>query len=165
MSTLRESFPSMQWTMRDTVMHSKATLYDEDFNAWTQAQAALLREGASEELDRENLAEEIESLGKSQHRALGSCLDVLVMHLLKWRCQPVGRSGSWRNTIRTQRRELRRLLEQNPSLRPLVMSVIADGYVDARLHASDRTGLALAIFPDACPWTAEQVLDTELWPD
>ena len=146
-------------------MGSNAELYEQDFYAWTQTTAALIRAGKWYDLDREALAEEVESLGKSQHRELGSRLDVLVMHLLKWCYQPAEPSGSWRSTIRTQRRELRRLLEQNPSLRPLVVSIIADGYADARLEASDETGLPLATFPETCPWTAEQVLDAEFWPD
>jgi hypothetical protein len=146
-------------------MGPNGPLYDEDFYAWTQQQATLLRKGAVEALDLTHLAEEIESLGKSQHRELGSRLDVLVMHLLKWRYQPAEHSGSRRSTIRTQRRELRRLLQQNPSLRPLVAGVIADGYAEARLDASDATGLPLTTFPEACPWTPEQVLDAEFWPE
>jgi hypothetical protein len=86
------------------------------------------------------------------------------MHLLKWRYQPSDLSRSWRSTIRTQRRELRRLLQQNPSLQPLVASVIADGYADTRLEASDATDLPLATFPQTCPWTSEQVLATGFWP-
>ena len=146
-------------------MSTNAALYEQDFYAWTQQQAALLRDQKAQALDYANLAEEVESLGKSQHRELGSRLDVLVMHLLKWRYQPSEHSSSWRSTIRTQRRELRRLLQQNPSLRPLVASVIADGYGDARLEASDETGLPLATFPEACPWTPAQVLETEFWPE
>jgi uncharacterized protein DUF29 len=146
-------------------MRPNAELYEQDFYAWTQEQAALLRKGAVQDLDLANLAEEIESLGKSQHRELGSRLDVLVLHLLKWGYQPRERSGSWRSTIRTQRRELRRLLQQQPSLRPLVPDAVADGYPDARLDAGDETGLPLATFPATCPWTPEQVLDADFWPE
>jgi hypothetical protein len=146
-------------------MNHNSDLYDTDFYAWTQQQAALLRDRKTPALDYDNLAEEIESLGKNQHRELGSRLDVLVMHLLKWRSQPSEHAGSWRSTIRTQRRELRRLLQHNPSLRPLVASVMADGYGDARLEASDEAGLPLATFPETCPWTPEQVLDGDFWPE
>lgn len=145
-------------------MRRNTELYEQDFFEWTQTTAELLRAGKWYDLDREALAEEVESLGKSDWRELGSRLDVLVMHLLKWRHQPSEHSRSWRSTIRTQRRELRRLLQQNPSLRPLVASVITDGYPDARLEASDETGLSLSIFPVCCPWTPEQVLDADFWP-
>ena len=145
-------------------MSMQTALYDSDFYAWTQAQAALLRDRQTPALDYDNLAEEIESLGKNQHRELASRLDMLVLHLLTWRYQPAEHSGSRRSMIRTQRRELRRLLEQNPGLRPLVAGSIADGYADARLDANDATDLPLATFPETCPWTAEQVLDAEFWP-
>jgi hypothetical protein len=145
-------------------MGRNAELYEQDFFTWTQTTAALIRAGKWHDLDPEALAEEVESLGKSAWRELGSRLDVLVMHLLKWCYQPTEHSRSWRSTIRTQRRELRRLLEQNPSLRPLVASVIADGYPDARLEASEETGVPLARFPEYCPWTPEQVLDADFWP-
>ena len=146
-------------------MGTNAELYAQDFYTWTKTTAALIRAGKWSALDREALAEEIESLGKSQHRELGSRLDVLLLHLLKWGYQPLERSGSWRSTIRTQRRELRRLLQQTPGLRPLVPSAVADGYPDARLDASDETGLPLATFPATCPWTLEQVLDADFWPE
>ena len=145
-------------------MRTNAELYAQDFYTWTKTTAALIRAGKWSALDREALAEELESLGKSQHRELGSRLVVLLLHLLKWGYQPLERSGSWRSTIRTQRRELRRLLQQNPGLRPLVPSAVADGYPDARLDASDETGLPLATFPATCPWTQEQVLDADCWP-
>ena len=64
-------------------MRTQATLYDQDFYAWTQAQAALLREGAVHELDLTNLAEEIEDMGHSQQDKLASHLLVLLTHLLK----------------------------------------------------------------------------------
>ena len=146
-------------------MSTNAELYEQDFYAWTQTTAGLIRAGKWRDLDPEALAEEVESLGKSQHRELGSRLDVLVLHLLKWGYQPRERSGSWRSTIRTQRRELRRLLQQNPSLRPLVPGAVTDGYPDARLDAGDETGLPLATLPATCPWTPEQVLDADFWPE
>jgi hypothetical protein len=147
-------------------MSTNAELYDQDFYAWCLTTATLIRAGKWHDVDPEALAEEIESLGKSQHRELASRLDVLVMHLLKWRYQPERRQEghSWRSTIRTQRRELRRLLQQNPSLVPQVAPIMAEGYEDARLEASDDTGLPLATFPPVCPWTAEQVLDADFWP-
>jgi len=76
-------------------MHHHSDLYNTDFNAWTQEQATLLRDRKTPALDYDNLAKEIESLGKSQHRELARRLDVLVMHLLKWRYQPSEHAGSW----------------------------------------------------------------------
>ena len=89
-------------------MSTNGTLYDEDFYAWTQQQATLLRKGAVQDLDLANLAEEIESLGKSQQHVLESRLEKLVLHLLKWHYQPSGRvtGHSWYSTIAEHRRQI-----------------------------------------------------------
>ena len=60
------------------------SLYDQDFYAWANEQAALLRAGRLSEADIENIAEEIESMGRSEKRELVSRLNVLLLHLLKW---------------------------------------------------------------------------------
>ena len=148
-------------------MRTNAELYEEDFYAWTQTTAALIREGKWHDLDREAVAEEIESLGKSDWRELASRIAVLLRHLLKWRYQPERRQRgrSWRSTIWEQRSRLRRLLRQSPSLAPLVPLTLQEEYAEARQRASEETGLPLATFPPACPWTAEQVLDVDFWPE
>lgn len=140
--------------------------YDTDFYAWTQQQAAALAAGHVSELDLANLAEEIESLGKSDWRELSSRLETLLMHLLKWRYQPEMRQTghSWSSTIYTQRREIGKLLRQSPSLRREVPTMIDDGYPAARYLASVETRLPLATFPEACPWSEAQVLDMDFWP-
>ena len=96
-------------------------LYETDFFLWTKEQAAALRAGRLDALDRDNLAEEVESLGRKDRRELESRLTVLVMHLLKWRYQPAERGGSWDSTIRTERREIQKLLHDSPksASRPL----------------------------------------------
>src|SRR5689334_13690461 len=93
-----------------------ATLYDTDFYAWTAEQAALLRAGRLSEADVENIAEEIESMGRSERRELVNRLTVLFVHLLKWRHQPGLRPRSWALTIEQQRIQLGRHLDHNPSL-------------------------------------------------
>ena len=145
-------------------MSSNREFYDHDFYTWTQTTASLIRAGKWLDIDAESLAEEVESLGKSQQRELSSRLDVLLMHLLKWQYQPERRQTghSWRGTIRIQRRELRRLLMQNPGLQPLVGAAIAESYAEARLDAADATGLPLVTFSHACPWTPAQILNRGL---
>ena len=142
------------------------TDYDTDFFAWTQHQAAALAAGNALALDWANLAEEIESLGKRDWRALESRFDVLLMRLLKWFSQPekqqTGRS--WASTIREQRLRMERLLRDSPSLRRQVPALLAASYQNARRLAQDETGLPLGTFPETCPWTAEQVLDEAFWP-
>ena len=76
------------------------SLYERDFYAWANEQAALLRAGKLDSADIENIAEEIESMGRSEKRELINRLAVLLLHLLKWRFQPGLRGNSWRATYR-----------------------------------------------------------------
>jgi hypothetical protein len=91
--------------------------YDEDFCLWTQRQAASIRAGQFDLVDWENVALEIETMGRRERRELGTRLKILTMHLLKWQFQPQKRSTSWRGTINDQGDEIQQLLEQDPSLR------------------------------------------------
>ncbi len=142
-----------------------ALCYDEDFFEWTQRQADALRAGKWHELDAENLAEEIESLGKRDRRELGSRLQLLVMHLLKWAYQPEERSRSWRSTISTQRDEMEKILADSPSLRRQVPGLLASEFRKARLKTLDETGLPESALPHDCPWTVDRILDETFWPE
>jgi hypothetical protein len=140
--------------------------YETDLSAWAQEQANLLRRLAAGErvnnsdLDWLNLAEEIEAVGRSERRELRSRMQRLLQHLLKWRFQPEHRSRSWRSTIHTQRREIKQLLDDNPSLRPTLPAVMAAAYPTARLEALEETGL-LAL-PETSPFDVDQVLNQDL---
>src|SRR5919197_4671986 len=100
-------------------MSTHAMLYDQDFYAWTQEQAALLRKGAVDDLDLRNLAEEVHDLGVSQYNAVSSDLYQVLLHLLKWQYQPDRRvdSHSWRDSIVEHRDRIERLCTRSPSLR------------------------------------------------
>ena len=141
------------------------TTYDTDFYLWTQQQAALLRQGQTMELDMANLAEEIEDIGKNNRLALESSLSNVIMHLLKWRYQPERRGTSWKLSIRNGRRQIEKRLKNSPSLKPQLPMIVQEEYPPARENAADETGLPLSTFPDQCPFTVEQVLDVEYWPD
>src|ERR1700748_2323834 len=94
----------------------KNSLYDRDFYAWANQQAALLRAGRLAEADIKNIAEEIESMGRSEKRELVSGLTTLLQHLLKWQFQPGRQSTSWRLSIEKQ---LEDHMKDNPSLTSL----------------------------------------------
>ncbi len=141
------------------------TNYDTDFYAWANEQAVLLRSGKLREADIEHIAEEIESMGRTEKRELVSRLTVLLLHLLKWKFQPGQRGASWQVTIRNQRRALMRHLSDNPSLTPQLPEAVEDAYFAARGDAYAETGLSEETFPDVCPWQFEQLMDAEFWPD
>jgi acyl carrier protein phosphodiesterase len=136
-----------------------AAKYDTDFYAWTQETAQAIRERRWSDLDTENLLEEIESMGKSERRGIGSRLEILLSHLLKRHYQPDEHTRSWDMTIREQRLQISDLFEENPSLRARVEELIQRAYRVARLRAARQSGLAEDAFPVACPWAQEQVLE------
>ena len=129
---------------------------DEDFYGWTVEQSRLLRLGELSAIDAANIAEEIESIGRSDRRELKNRLVVLLMHLLKWRHQPGGRSRGWSATIDVQRLQIEGILGESPSLRPSVAVLLAEAHAIVRAGAIAETGLADEAFPEACPFTADE---------
>jgi Domain of unknown function DUF29 len=146
-------------------MARNSVAYDDDFYAWTMEQARLLRSGELSLLDVENIAEELESMGRSDKRELDSRLEVLLVHLLKWRVQVQFRSRSWSGTIREQRSRIEDLASESPSLRPQLSRIQPSLYARARRVASNETGLPASMFPASCPFTAEQVMAEDFVPD
>ncbi|MBV8450769.1 MAG: DUF29 domain-containing protein [Deltaproteobacteria bacterium] len=144
----------------------KRSLYERDYYTWALQQVRALKEHRLEELDWENLADEVESLAKTERRELRSRLEVLLEHLLKWQFQASHRGRSWRTTVAQQRSKIREHLDENPGLKPSVVDVLARAYQSARL---DVTGRFLRRSdpqpPDSCPWTFEQVMDEQFWPE
>ncbi|MEA2774389.1 MAG: hypothetical protein QOD93_7351 [Acetobacteraceae bacterium] len=143
---------------------SNQHLYDHDFYAWANEQAALLRDGRFSEADMAHIAEEIESLGKTEKRELVNRLTVLLLHLLKWQFQPALRGQSWRATIRVQRRDLEDHLDDNPSLKAILFQAIGRAYGRAVIAAEAETGLLESNFPNQCPWSFDQLMDPDFWP-
>lgn len=137
-------------------------LYDRDFYAWTNEQAGLLREGRLSGADVANIAEEIETLGRNEKRELRSRLNVLFLHLLKWRHQPARRSRSWELSIANARNDLAEHLTDSPSLQAILPEAVASAYRRARLHAEQQTGLPAKTFPVECPWAFDEAMTEEL---
>ncbi|HEY9864422.1 MAG TPA: DUF29 domain-containing protein [Candidatus Obscuribacterales bacterium] len=139
------------------------TTHEQDFYAWTQEQSKLLKTGQLHQIDWQNIAEEIEDMGRSEKRQLDSRLELLIMHLLKWQFQPNLRSRSWQLTIKEQCLRLQKLLQKNPSLEPNLTEAIEDVYALATLSAERETGLSL--FPETCPYTLTEILSPEFLPE
>jgi len=150
-------------------MPDTKTLYDEDFVAWSTQQAEALRAaargGTNQQLDWKNLAEEIDSLGRSEKRELRSQILRAMHHLMKLehsrRLEP--RNG-WQESVDNARTEMRLVLETSPSLRTYLSDAIA-GEIK---HAADRAlrdlekygeiDQAIARRVRATTYTPEQIL-------
>ena len=147
------------------------SLYDADFFEWTREQSAALRrrlaERANTDLDLENLAEEIESLGSRDRRAVESTITRIIEHLLKLEHSPaVWPRRGWQISVTKQRIRLRRLFRDSPGLRSGVD--VGEPYSDARRLTEQgltRDTGAEAAIPISCPYTLEQIADEDFWPE
>lgn len=102
----------------------ETSLYETDFHSWLQTQILLLNQRKWHQVDVNNLIEELEYLGRQQRQELRNLLSILIGHLLKWEYQSNRRS--WLATIRIQRRDLIRLLKDNPSLKAYLAESILE---------------------------------------
>jgi hypothetical protein len=141
-------------------------LYERDFHAWTEEQARLLDKGQLDALDVDHLIAELQLMAGNERRALGSRLEVLLLHLLKWQYQPERRrtGHSWEYSIREARERLQDMLDEGESLSGHVPRLVERHYPRAQRKAARQTGLPPATFPATCPWTIAQVLDADFWP-
>ena len=150
--------------MQDQPVARDKTLYDDDFYRWCHEQARLLRAHRFTDLDLDNVAEELDGMGRSYKQQIRNRLVILIAHLLKWKYQPGARKPGWNSTIAEQRRRIQYLLEDSPSLQSYPAVVAFDCYGPARRSAAKETGIDFTLFPEACPFTAEQILDPEFLP-
>lgn len=144
---------------------SSGPAYEADFAAWAERQAALLKAGRLDALDVVNLAEEIESLGRSDRRALIHQLDRVLIHLLKMRHQSSRQSRSWSNSIADGRRQIELILSDSPSLRGALEAGFEACYTRARREAARQTRLAIETFPATAPFTLDQAIEDGYWPE
>ena len=140
--------------------HEKAmtTTYERDFLLWAKDTAQLLREKRWEAVDWKHLIEEVEDFGKSERSAIGSQMERIIVHLLKWQYQPQRRSDSWLDSSNDGRSQIRRKIEDSPSLKSYPEQILDKEYARARREAARQTGLDIRIFPESCPFSIEQVI-------
>jgi hypothetical protein len=144
--------------------------YDDDFYAWTQYQAEVLRSLKTRDnrFDRENVAEEIEAVGRNERDAVRSQVRRILEHFLKLAYSPAGypRSG-WRGSIIDARAELDDKL--SPTLRRDVSDELSKLYSTARKRVAtdlDEHGerVAAGLLPADCPYTLDQILTEDWYP-
>lgn len=141
-------------------MQKNKSLYDQDFCLWSYTQANLIRKGKLSEADIENIAEEIESLGRRDKRSILSETERLLHHLLKlhFTSERKGNSNSWEGSIRTSRKHINQLIKESPSLKNQLKKIIPKAYEEALELAIWDTGCDDTLFPKECPWSVEEIL-------
>ena len=144
---------------------NRRSLYETDYLKWIETTVEKLRVRDYSDIDWENLIEEIEDMARSERKSLKSNLIVVLTHLLKWQFQPAFRSGSWKGSIVEHRRRIREALLDSPSLKPYLEEVFPGCYLDAVEQASAETELPVERFPQECPYTSTEVLDSNFLPE
>jgi hypothetical protein len=147
-------------------MSTNAELYEQDFYLWCLETCASLGAREFDAVDVPHLIAEIRDLGNNLRSALESDLGIILLHFLKRQYQPGGRqeSQSWVDSIVEHRRRVHRLLKKSPSLKAHLTTAVEEEYPTARQRAATQTGLSRATFPEVCPWTVEQLLESDFFP-
>ena len=140
------------------------TLYDQDYYLWLEHTTQLLKQGKFSGVDIPNLIDEIEGLAQNQKQALKSNIRVVLIHLLKYQYQPEKITDSWVNSINEHRDRIYDIFDDSPGLRQYLRNEFSKVYARARKRASRETQKPLDVFPTDCPFTIEQVLDENYFP-
>lgn len=136
-----------------------------DVSAWADAQARALREGRTSRLDHPNLSAMVGRLGLRERHELRARLGVVLTGLLRWAEQVDLRCHAWAATLDAQRHRIDRSLRDNPSLHRELPELIARVYPAAKARAVLESTLFEDSFPDACPFTDEEILTVGTYPD
>ena len=142
--------------------------HDKDFYGWALATADLLKQGKYQEADMDYIIEEIEDMGRSEKRQLVNRLAVLFAHLMKWTYQPELREENargWEATIEHQRHKIKRLIQENPSLKPQIPDVMAESFLDSKMLLKKETLIDLKRVPQNCPYHFEQIIADDFYPN
>ena len=139
--------------------------YEEDVYGWAIHTAELLRSKKMDEVDFDNIIEEMEALGRSEKHELTNRFAILITHLLKWQYQPMMRGHSWKYSIVEQRDQVKSILEESPSLKSKLEEILKLAYKFSLSKAIRETGLNENMFPQQCPYSFEEIMSDEFYPE
>jgi hypothetical protein len=145
--------------------------YEDDFYAWTQYQADVLRSMRTRDnrFDREHVAEEIETVGRNERDAVRSQTRHILEHFLKLAYSPAQdpRFG-WMGSVVDARAEL------DEKLSPMLLRDIEQTLGKLYAHARKRVSLelqeygeseAVSSLPPECPYTVDRILAEDWYPE
>jgi hypothetical protein len=145
-----------------------SALYDEDVVSWSEQQAEIIRRlrrsvrNLPNELDIENVAEEIESVGRSELSAVESFLRLLLLHLIKIASGPNSPAALyWREEARNFQAEA--ITRYQPSMAQRLDLQKAWGLARRQAIAAliDQNA-AVPNLPEDCPFAIEELLRKSL---
>ncbi|ATS19394.1 DUF29 domain-containing protein [Synechococcus sp. PCC 6717] len=153
--------------MEPQVKTKLTSLYDEDYQRWLDETVAQLKAQDFSSLDLENLIEEIESLGRSDKRAISSYLMRLCEHFLKlryWKSEREMCFRGWDLEITNFRLQIQAILEDSPSLKNYLNDQFLSAYGNARKLFLKASQLESQEVPDEPEFSLEQALDEDWLP-
>lgn len=135
--------------------------YEHDRVEWLFDQAERLRREKPSGIDAREIAEELETLGRRERRALSSHMHNRVVHMIKWIYQPERRSRSWYASLTASLSGMEDIIAVSPSLgtSKYLAGLLEDIYVKAREQALRETVLAPDSVPASCPFDTNRILD------
>jgi hypothetical protein len=140
------------------------SLYDHDYLEWVKSTLVQLRSQDYISVDWQNLIEEIEDMGKRERRSMETNLVIVLLNLLKWEFQPQCRSGSWKSSIIEHRRRIRKALEDSPSLKVYLGTMLTECYQSAVKQVKAEIQLPTETFSTRCPYNMVEVLNDDFLP-
>ena len=143
------------------------SLYETDYMLWVETTLEQIKHRQIDKLDWDNLAEEIESLGIEFRHKVDSYLKQLLIHLLLyqyWTSEREFCGEGWRDELDNFRDELDTLFESK-TLYNFFLTRIDLIYPKARKRAIKKTGLSPNCFPEQCPFSVSELLDSDFYPE
>ncbi|HYD38849.1 MAG TPA: DUF29 domain-containing protein [Allosphingosinicella sp.] len=144
-----------------TELRRAAPSYEADYAAWLDHQVGLLKADRWSEVDKGNLIDEVESLGRSDFRSFVSAFEIVIAHMLKWDFQPKRRSNSWIASIAEHRARISQELEDSPSYKARLDEAMSRAWRPARARASGELDLPLKRLPAKLPYSFEDIMSRQ----
>ena len=133
--------------------------YEEDYAGWLEGQLTLMRADRWESLDKDNLLDEVASLGRSDFKGFVSAIEIVLLHMLKWDHQAERRSPSWAYSILEHRRRIAQELADSPSYNSRIEGAVRRAYETASAAAARETGLPLHTFAKDCSYSWNDITE------
>lgn len=141
-------------------------LYKTDYLAWYETTLEIVRYRRLDELDLDSLSEVLENLVRDTKRSGASFLEQIIRHLLMiqyWEAERSYNYRHWLSEIINFRNELD--TDMTTNLRKYLNGNIEKIYQKAVKYVVAKTGLQIAIFPQQCPYTLEQLIESDWLPE
>ena len=136
------------------------TLSGTDFAEWSAQTAELLGQPKFDEIDIENVAEEIRSLGDSQFEAARARRRRMWTHLIQREIRSERDGAGWRASIGNARREMLDAIESSPSPRRRLADWLEQTDPQAMQDAREGTGPDAREIPAKCPFPLNRLLES-----